>query len=226
MSERVPAVYAIADAATLGVDALPRAAAAMAAAGVGWIQLRAKPRPPAPPLDDRELYDLVAATVDALAGSGAGLWIDDRADVAALFPVRGLHLGQRDLPPAAARRVVGAGVLIGLSTHDEAQLAAAAADPDVDVVAVGPVFATASKVRPDPVVGLDLVRRARRRLEAAAGGEARKPLVAIGGIDAGNLAAVLAAGADSAAVLAAACREPVEESCRELLAAGAAGALP
>jgi thiamine-phosphate diphosphorylase len=226
VSERVPAVYAIADAATLGVDALPRAAAAMAAAGVGWIQLRAKPRPPAPPLDDRELYDLVAATVDALAGSGAGLWIDDRADVAALFPVRGVHLGQRDLPPAAARRVVGDGVLIGLSTHDEAQLAAAAADPDVDVVAVGPVFATASKVRPDPVVGLDLVRRARRRLEAAAGGEARKPLVAIGGIDAGNLAAVLAAGADSAAVLAAACREPVEESCRELLAAAAAGALP
>jgi thiamine-phosphate pyrophosphorylase len=226
VSERVPAVYAIADAATLGVDALPRAAAAMAAAGVGWIQLRAKPRPPAPPLDDRELYDLVAATVDALAGSGAGLWIDDRADVAALFAVRGVHLGQRDLPPAAARRVVGDGVLIGLSTHDEAQLAAAAADPDVDVVAVGPVFATASKVRPDPVVGLDLVRRARRRLEAAAGGEARKPLVAIGGIDAGNLVAVLAAGADSAAVLAAACREPVEESCRELLAAGAAGALP
>jgi thiamine-phosphate diphosphorylase len=226
VSERVPAVYAIADAATLGVGALPRAAAAMAAAGVGWIQLRAKPRPPAPPLDDRELYDLVAATVDALAGSGSGLWIDDRADVAALFPVRGVHLGQRDLPPAAARRVVGDGVLIGLSTHDEAQLAAAAADPDVDVVAVGPVFATGSKARPDPVVGLDQVRRARRRLEAAAGGEARKPLVAIGGIDAGNLAAVLAAGADSAAVLAAACREPVEESCRELLAAAAAGALP
>jgi thiamine-phosphate diphosphorylase len=227
VSERVPAVYAIADAATLGVDALPRAAAAMAAAGVGWIQLRAKPRPPAPPLDDRELYDLVAAAVDALAGSGAGLWIDDRADLAALFPVRGLHLGQCDLPPAAARRVVGDGVLIGLSTHDEVQLAAAAADPEVDVVAVGPVFATASKARPDPVVGLDLVRRARRRLEeAAAGGEARKPLVAIGGIDAGNLAAVLAAGADSAAVLAAACREPVEESCRELLAAAAAGALP
>jgi thiamine-phosphate pyrophosphorylase len=230
----VPAVYAIADAAALGgVEALPAAAAEMAAAGVRWIQLRAKLGPlarpsagkPVPPLDDRRLYDLVAAAVDAVAGSGAALWLDDRADLAALFPVLGLHLGQRDLPPAAARRVVGGGVLLGLSTHDEAQLAAAAADPDVDVVAVGPVFATASKERPDPVVGLDGVRRARAVLdgEAAARGGARKPLVAIGGIGAAELPAVLAAGADSAAVLSAACRPPVGESCRRLLAAAGGG---
>jgi len=226
-----PAVYAIADAAACGdrpaEQALPAVAAAMAAAGVGWIQLRAKPRPPAPPIDDRRLYDLVAATRAAIAGTGAHLWIDDRADLAALFPVRGVHLGQRDLPPAAARRVVGDEILIGLSCHDEAQLTAAAADPDVDVVAVGPVFATASKQRPDPVVGLDLVRRARRILDDAAAARSthRQALVAIGGIDAANLRRVLEAGADSVAVLAAACRPPVAESCRRLLAA-AAGEAP
>lgn len=211
---RPPAVYAIADLATLGEVPLPEAAAAMAAAGIRWLQLRAKPRPPAPPLEDRRLYRLVEATVAALEGTGAELWIDDRADLAALFPVAGLHLGQRDLPPGAARRVVGEGVWIGLSAHGPAELDAAAADPDVDLVAVGPVFPTTSKERPDPVVGTDLVARARRATD--------KPLVAIGGIDATTLPAVLAAGADSVAVIAAACRPPVEESCRALVAAAAA----
>lgn len=210
-----PPVYALADLAALGDVPLPAAAAAMAAAGVGWIQLRAKPRPPAPPLPDRELHALVAATVEALEAAGhdpgAVLWIDDRADLAALFPVAGLHLGQRDLPPAAARRVVGPEVWIGRSTHDRVELAAAAADPEVDVVAVGPVFATTGKEAPDPVVGLELVRRARTVTD--------KPLVAIGGIDAGNLGRVLAAGADSAAVLSAACRQPIGASCRALVAA-------
>jgi thiamine-phosphate pyrophosphorylase len=145
--------------------------------------------------------------------------VDDRADLAALFPVDGVHVGQRDLPPAAARRVVGGGVRIGLSTHDEEQLAAADADPAVDVIAVGPVFPTTGKEDPDPVVGLSFVRRARERT--------RKPLVAIGGIDAGNVAEVLAAGADAAAVLGAVCRGGVGEvraNClRLVIAAGAAG---
>lgn len=208
-----PPVYAIADLAALGAVPLPDAAAEMAVAGVEWIQLRAKPRRGDPPLSDRHLYRLVEETVAALEGTGAALWIDDRVDLAALFPAAGVHLGQRDLPPAAARRVVGDGVWIGASSHGEGELAAAAEDPEVDVVAVGPVFPTASKENPDPVVGLELVRRARRATE--------KPLVAIGGIDAGNVASVLAAGADSAAVLSAACRQPVGESCRRLLAAAA-----
>jgi thiamine-phosphate pyrophosphorylase len=211
---RPPAIYAIADAAALAGRSLPAAVAAMAAAGVGWIQVRPKPAPPAPPPSDRELWELYTAAVAAAAGSGAALWVDDRADLAALFPVAGLHLGQRDLPPAAARTVVGDGVWIGRSTHDDEELAAAAADPAVDVVAVGPVFATASKPAPEPAVGLEFVRRARRATA--------KPLVAIGGIDAGNLAAVLAAGADAVAVLSAACRDDVGESCRRLMAAAEA----
>lgn len=211
---RPPAVYAIADAAALGGRPIESAVAAMAAAGVRWIQVRPKPRPPAPRPSDRELFALHAAAVEAVSGTGAELWVDDRADLAALFPVAGLHLGQRDLPPAAARPLVGDGLWIGRSTHDDEQLAAAADDPEVDVVAVGPVFATRGKERPDPPVGLELVRRARRATP--------KPLVAIGGIDETNLAAVLDAGADSVAVLGAACRGDVAAACGRLLAAAAA----
>ncbi len=144
--------------------------------------------------------------------------MDDRADLAALFPVAGLHVGQRDLPPAAARRVVGGGVRIGLSTHDEEQLAAADEDPDVDVIAVGPVFPTTGKAHPDPVVGLDFVRWARERT--------RKRLVAIGGIDAGNLAAVLAAGADAGGGARRRLQRGIRDmraNCRRLLAAAGAG---
>lgn len=211
---RPPTLYTVADAAALGERPVAAAVAAMAAAGVRWIQVRAKPRPLAPRPSDAALYALHAAAVEAVAGGEAALWVDDRADLAALFPVAGLHLGQRDLPPAAARPLVGDGVWIGLSTHDDDQLAAAAADPEVDVIAVGPVFATSGKERPDPPVGLDFVRRARRATS--------KPLVAIGGIDESNLAAVLDAGADSVAVLGAACRGDVAAACARLLAAAAA----
>jgi len=130
----------------------------------------------------------------------------------------GLHLGQADLPPAAARPLVGPGAWIGLSTHDPAQLARATADPEVDVVALGPIFPTASKERPDPPVGLAGLAQAR----ATTG----KPLVAIGGINRGNIARVLAAGADAAAVLGAVCRGDVRRNCRELLAAAAAAPAP
>jgi thiamine-phosphate pyrophosphorylase len=198
-------VYAIADAEALGPTPVPDALAAMAEAGVRWIQVRAKK------LSGSEWYRMMEECCRRMEGSGVDLWVDDRADLAALFPVGGLHVGQADLPPAAARRVVGRAVRIGLSTHGEEQLAAADEDPEVDVVAVGPVFATTGKERPDPVVGLDFVRRARART--------RKPLVAIGGIDAGNVAEVLAAGADAAAVLGAVCRGDVRANCRRLLEA-------
>lgn len=198
-------IYAIADAEALHPTPLPAGVAAMAEAGVRWIQVRAKK------LSGRDFFQALEDCCRALEGSGADLWVDDRADLAALFPVAGLHVGQTDLPPAAARVVVGRAVRIGLSTHDERQLAAADADPEVDVIAVGPIFPTTGKERPDPVVGLDFLRRARTRTA--------KPLVAIGGIGAGNVAAVLAAGADRAAVLGAVCRGDVRANCRELLAA-------
>lgn len=201
-------VYAIADAGALAPKALPEAVAAMAEAGIRWIQVRGKK------LSGQEWFQVLEGCCRTLEGSGVSLWVDDRADLAALFPVEGLHLGQADLPPAAARRVVGREVAIGLSTHGEEQLAAADEDPDVEVVAVGPVFPTASKERPDPVVGLDFVRWARARTA--------KRLVAIGGIDAGNVAEVLAAGADAAAVIGAVCRGDVRANCRRLLVAAGA----
>ena len=199
------AIYAIADAEALHPRPLPAAVLEMAEAGVRWIQVRAKR------LAGREWYSTLEGCCRALEGSGVELWVDDRADLAALFPVQGLHLGQADLPPGAARRVVGRQMRLGLSAHDEGQLAAGEADPEVDVVAVGPVFPTTGKERPDPVVGLDFVRQARARTG--------KRLVAIGGIDEGNVAAVLAAGADAAAVLGAVCRGDVRANCRRLLAA-------
>ncbi|HXT21949.1 MAG TPA: thiamine phosphate synthase, partial [Thermoanaerobaculia bacterium] len=192
----VPRIYAIADRDALGGEtALPAAVAAMAEAGVRWIQLRMKGASGA------AVYTIAERCCRALAGSGALLWLDDRADVAALLPVDGVHFGQRDLPPAAARPMLRSGTLIGASAHDDAQVAAADADPAVDVVAIGPVFATRSKRASDPVVGLDGVRAARQLTD--------KPLVAIGGIDETNLDAVLRAGADAVAVLSAACRGDV-----------------
>jgi thiamine-phosphate pyrophosphorylase len=211
---RLGPVYAIADADALEkagtpLPAVPAAVAAMAGAGIRTIQLRAKGRSGA---EQHRLLAECLAVLAGSAGSDVDLWMDDRVDLAALLPVCGVHLGQRDLPPQAARRVVGEALWIGLSTHDEEQLAAAALDPAVDLVAVGPVFPTASKERPDSVVGLDFVRRARQLSD--------KPLVAIGGIGPGNIADVLAAGADAAVALSAVCcggPDAIAAGCRHLL---------
>jgi thiamine-phosphate pyrophosphorylase len=201
---RPPRVYAIADAEALAPRALADGVAEMAQAGVEWIQLRTKR------LADRELFREAEASCRAVEGTPAALWIDDRPDLAAMLPVAGVHLGQADLPPVAARPLVGSR-WIGQSTHDEEQLRAAEADPEVDLVAVGPVFPTGSKAAAGAAVGVEWVRRAR----ALTG----KPLVAIGGIDGGTLRAVLAAGADSVAMIGALCRGDVADNCRRLLAA-------
>lgn len=198
-------IYAIADVEALHPAPLPAAVRDMAEAGIRWIQVRAKR------LSGIEIFRQMEACCRVLEGSGVDLWIDDRADLAALFPVAGLHVGQTDLPPAAARRVVGPAVRIGLSTHSEEQLLAADADPEVDVIAVGPIFPTTGKERPDPVVGLELLRWARSRTV--------KTLVAIGGIGAGNIPEVIAAGADAAAVIGAVCRGDVRANALRLIAA-------
>lgn len=208
------AVYAIADAGLLGLGLVPRAVEAIAEAGVETIQLRLKSGD-----SDAEKYRITEACVRILEGSGVSLWMDDRADLATLFELPGLHLGQRDLPASAARKVVGKGSLLGMSTHNESELRAAALDDDVDVVAIGPVFATSTKNNPDPLVGLEGVQLARRI--------SSKPLVAIGGIDEPSVVKVLEAGADSVAVAGAICRGPgemgsIKVNCRRLLAAAAA----
>jgi thiamine-phosphate pyrophosphorylase len=118
--------------------------------------------------------------------------VNDRADVAGLCGAAGVHLGQDDLPPEAARSFLGESHLIGYSTHCIEQVRRAALLP-VDYIAIGPVFLTHTKENPDPVVGLGTVSAVRALTN--------KPLVAIGGITMGNAPSVLAAGADGVAVV-------------------------
>ena len=193
-SGSVPRLYAIADSASFGAPSDPAALVAAvglwAELGIGWIQLRLKE------MDDLDQYRLVERCVETLGDrSREVLWINDRVDLAAMFPVHGVHLGQNDLPPVAARSILGDDVEIGWSTHDLDQVRVAVNDEAVDVVALGPVFTTSSKAQPDPVVGIDLVAAARELCD--------KPLVAIGGIGAQNAASVLQSGADSVAVIGA-----------------------
>lgn len=130
---------------------------------------------------------------DATQGKLA-LIMNDHPELAVCAGFDGVHVGQEDVSAEEARRIVGAERIVGVSTHNPAQVRAAASLP-VDYVAIGPVFATASKLNPDPVIGLDGVREARHLTN--------KPLVAIGGITLENAAAVLDAGGDSVAVISA-----------------------
>ena len=149
--------------------------------GVDVLQLREKGLEAAPEMAFLEVF---RAACDR---HGALLAVNDRADIARAAGADVLHLGQDDLPAAAARQIVGPDTLIGLSTHSADQAAAAAASPHVDYFCAGPVWPTPTKPgRPAP--GLGLVRY-------AAGLAAARPWFAIGGISADNLGEVLAAGA-------------------------------
>jgi len=127
------------------------------------------------------------------------LIMNDRADLCLAAEFDGVHVGQEDLSPEAARGIIGPGRWLGVSTHNPEQLREADLT-SADYLAIGPVFATSSKENPDPVVGLEGVRRARALT--------RKPLVAIGGITRANAASVIEAGADSVAVISDLLREP------------------
>jgi thiamine-phosphate pyrophosphorylase len=148
----------------------------------------------------RTVFEEAVRVAELCRAGGVPLIIDDRADIALLLGA-GVHVGQDDLPAADARRLLGPGRTIGLSTHDLRQFEAALAEP-VDYIAIGPVFPTQSKANPDAVVGLEGVAQAllpaAPRLVSAL---ARPPLVAIGGITRANAASVLAAGADAIAVI-------------------------
>ena len=136
----------------------------------------------------------VTAGVRGASGSGVRVVVNDRADVALLSGADGVHLGQADLSAGAARRLLGAEAIIGLSTHTGDELRAARREP-VDYLAVGPVFETPTKGDSAPVVSLSGVLRARSLFDG--------PLVAIGGITGSRVASVLEAGADAAAVVSA-----------------------
>lgn len=142
----------------------------------------------------RSVFETIERIAVVCDRAGAALIVNDRADLAAIFGA-GLHLGQDDLPPQLARRIVP-GAVIGYSTHNADQLAEAAGLA-VDYLALGPIFGTTSKMNPDPLVGLDALRRLSTHLRAIEG----PPLVAIGGITRSTATSVWQAGADCIAVI-------------------------
>ena len=161
--------------------------------GVRVFQLRVKTP------DTGVMHDLASKLAPVIRAAGGLFIVNDRCDVALAVGADGVHLGQEDLPVAEARALVGPGMLIGISTHslDQAMESEAAG---ADYIGFGPIFPTRTKSAPEPVVGIEQLREVRARV--------RLPIVAIGGIQVGNIRAVADAGADAVAVLSAVLAAP------------------
>ncbi|MDP9161335.1 MAG: thiamine phosphate synthase [Acidobacteriota bacterium] len=198
---RLPRLYAILDASCFASgEQLYAAAEEFRAGGVTLLQYRNKTG------NARDMLEQ-AREIKRRVGSGCKLIMNDRADVCVAADYDGVHLGQDDVSPESGRKVIGKNYWMGLSTHNSDQVVAAD-KTDADYVAIGPVFATASKLNPDAVIGLNGVREA-RKLTA-------KRLVAIGGITHANCRAVIEAGADSVAVISGLLKDP-RKSAEEFL---------
>jgi thiamine-phosphate pyrophosphorylase len=198
----LPRLYAILD-SSLFPDAgfLFTAAQELAAGGVTLLQYRNKSD------NARQILEQ-ALELKRRLGDSVQLIMNDRADLALAAGYDGVHVGQDDLSPRGVREVIGERLWLGVSTHNPEQVDEADGS-SADYIAIGPVFATTSKKNPDPVIGLEGVRKAR--------GLTRKPLVAIGGINRANCRSVIEAGADSVAVIADLMLEP-RKSVEEFLA--------
>ncbi|MGB7025540.1 MAG: thiamine phosphate synthase [Candidatus Acidiferrales bacterium] len=198
-----PPVYAVLDEDLLSMPA-PQYAQELISAGVDLIQYRAKHLPA------RKYLEVCSNLAETLANRDARFIVNDRPDIAAMIGAGGVHVGQEDLPPEEARRICGSGRWVGVSTHNLQQVRAAA-KTSADYIAVGPIFSTSTKEKPDAVVGTSFIREARKLTQ--------KPIVAIGGITRERAAEVYEAGADSIAVIRdlLATRDPAERA-REFLA--------
>jgi thiamine-phosphate pyrophosphorylase len=176
-------------------------------AGVTWLQLRCKSLP------SGAFLDLAFVVIEDVRAAGATLIINDRADIAVLCEADGLHVGQTDLTPVDARKVIGAAPILGLSTHTQEQWDAAVREP-VSYIAIGPAFGTGTKNTGYAAVGLDIVRSA-----SIAAAQRGLPTVAIGGITIENARSVIDAGASSVAVISDLLTTDPEKRCREFLRA-------
>lgn len=165
-----------------------------AAAGASLVQIRDKKASP------REFYRNAAEAVLTGRRLGVKIIINDRLDIAIATDADGVHLGQDDIPPEEARRLLGPDKIIGYSTHSVEQ-AQRAANLQVDYIAIGPVFVTKTKENPDPIVGIEGIEAVRKVIGDI-------PLVAIGGIRPENISGVFTAGADSAAIISALYEKP------------------
>jgi thiamine-phosphate pyrophosphorylase len=210
----LPRLYAILDSSCFSdVHALCAAAEELVAAGCTLLQYRNKSGNARMMLEQarelRRLFGPQSQNTHFSQNQGEmghprtdnsiGLVMNDRADLCLAADFDGVHVGQDDLSPEAVRAIIGPERWLGVSTHNSEQLREADLT-SADYLAIGPVFATSSKENPDPVVGLEGVRRARALT--------RKPLVAIGGITRTNAASVIEAGADSVAVISDLIKEP------------------
>jgi thiamine-phosphate pyrophosphorylase len=192
MSLVLPPLYMILDAALLTTSELD-IARKLSSAGVRLFQYRNKRG------SSRELLQASSALAAELVPQGAMFFVNDRPDVAFLSGASGVHIGQNDLPLTESRAVLGAGKLLGVSTHNLQQFRVAAAT-EADYIALGPVFLTDSKAKPDPIVGTAVIREARKLTQ--------KPIVAIGGITLERAKEVLESGADSVAIISDVLRAP------------------
>ena len=195
----LPRLYAILDASCFSnSEDLLRAAEELLAAGVTLLQYRNK---------TGDARAMLTQALELIRRSRAGapaphyprLIMNDRADLCLAAEFDGVHVGQGDLSPESARKIIGGERWLGVSTHNPRQVAEADGT-SADYIAIGPVFPTASKLNPDPVIGLAGVQLARHLT--------RKPLVAIGGITRENCCAAIEAGADSVAVISDLIRDP------------------
>lgn len=199
---QLPRLYAIVDSAHFPHTlALCAHVEELVAGGVTLLQYRNKSE------QAREMLDQARA-LKAAVGNRAQLIMNDRADICLAADFEGLHVGQDDLAPSSARSIIGESRWLGVSTHNPEQLRTADSSP-CDYIAIGPIFETRSKERPDPVVGLVGLRKARELT--------LKPLVAIGGITRATAVSVLDAGADSVAIISDLISEP-RKSAEEFLA--------
>ncbi|HTG87487.1 MAG TPA: thiamine phosphate synthase [Pyrinomonadaceae bacterium] len=183
-----PTVYPITD-VSIGGTSHADQVSLLADGGATFVQLREKNLP------ILDFYNDAKAALSVARQRGVTLIINDRVDLALAIGADGVHLGQDDLPPDAARKLLGDKAVIGYSTHNVSQAIAAARLP-VDYVAIGPIFETGTKANPDPVVGLEGLRAVRDAI-------GNLPLVAIGGITLAGAASVIEAGADSIALISA-----------------------
>jgi thiamine-phosphate pyrophosphorylase len=183
----LPSFYPILDTATAARHGITVISAAeqILEAGARILQVRHKE------FFSARLFSDIERVAGLCREAQAQFVMNDRADIALLLGAS-LHLGQEDLAPSDARRVVGAATMIGFSTHNEPQFREALNEP-IDYLAFGPIFGTASKAKADPVVGVQELRRLRALTDL--------PLVAIGGITRANASAVLGTGANSLAVI-------------------------
>jgi thiamine-phosphate pyrophosphorylase len=180
-----PTIYAILD-PNLASSPLVHLAESLAKAGVRLIQLRDKRS------STRRIYLQACELAAALRPMDVRFIVNDRPDIAMMSRAEGVHVGQNDLPAEEARRICARPRWVGVSTHSLEQLREADRT-SADYIAVGPIFPTGTKENPDPVVGIDFLRRVRPMT--------RKPLVAIGGITLESAADIFRAGADSVALI-------------------------